>query len=76
MRTAALAAENKMRSETKSDNLKSEKFIADKTSMKVINLTPDQIKLWQAAAAPAVQEYIKAAGPVGQQLVDQVRKLY
>jgi TRAP-type C4-dicarboxylate transport system substrate-binding protein len=76
MQTAALAAENKMRSETKADNLKSEKFIADKTSMKVINLTPDQLKLWQAAAAPAVQEYIKAAGPVGQQLVDQVRKLY
>jgi len=76
MQTAALAAENKMRSETKADNLKSEKFIADKTSMKVINLTPDQIKLWQAAAAPAVQEYIKAAGPVGQQLVDQVKKLY
>lgn len=76
MSEGALAAEQKMRAETKDKNLASEKFIAEKTPMKVINLTPDQVKAWQKAAAPAIDEYIKSAGPVGQRLVDEVRKLY
>jgi len=76
MTKAARFAEEKMRGETKNDNLNSENFIKAKTTMKVINLTPEQIKAWQAAAAPAVQEYIKDAGPAGQRLVDAVRKMY
>lgn len=76
MGQAAMAAEQKMRAETKDKNLASEKFIAQKTPMKVINLTPDQVKAWQKAAAPAINEYIKEAGPAGQRLVDEVRKLY
>lgn len=76
MKEAALAAELKIRAETKKENLDSEKFIADKTKMKVINLTPEQVKAWQAAAAPAIDAYIKDAGPEGKRLVDEVRKLY
>jgi C4-dicarboxylate-binding protein DctP len=76
MGDAALAAEMKMRAETKKDNLDSEQFIKDKTSMKVINLTPAQIKSWQQAAKPAIDAYIKDAGPAGQRLVDEVRKFY
>ncbi|AWB35703.1 C4-dicarboxylate ABC transporter substrate-binding protein [Orrella marina] len=76
MSEAALAAENKIRAETKKENLDSEKFIAEKTDMKVINLTPEQVKAWQKAAEPAIDEYIKSAGPVGQELVEEVRKLY
>lgn len=74
--TAALSAENVMRAETKTDNLKSEEFIASETPMKVINLEPEQIAAWQKAAAPAVDAYIKEAGDAGQRLVDEVRKLY
>lgn len=76
MSEAALAAEMKMRAETKEKNLASEKFIADKTDMQVVNLTPAQLTAWQEAAAPAIDEYIKSAGPAGQRLVDEVRKLY
>ncbi len=76
MGDAALAAELKMRAETKKDNLDSEQFIKDKTSMKVINLTPAQVKSWQEAAKPAIEAYIKGAGPAGQRLVDEVRKFY
>jgi len=76
MGQAALAAEMKMRAETKDKNLASEKFIAEKTDMQVVNLTPAQLKQWQEAAAPAIDEYIKEAGPAGQRLVDEVRKLY
>jgi TRAP-type C4-dicarboxylate transport system substrate-binding protein len=73
---AALAAELKIRSETMKENLDSEKFIAEKTKMKVFNLTPEQIKAWQTAAAPAIEAYIKDAGPAGQRLVEEVRKFY
>jgi TRAP-type C4-dicarboxylate transport system substrate-binding protein len=76
MGDAALAAELKMRAETKKDNLDSEQFIKDKTSMKVINLTPAQVKSWQEAAKPAIDAYIKDAGPAGQRLVNEVRKFY
>ena len=76
MKEAALSAELKIRAETKKENLDSEKFIADKTKMKVINLTAEQINAWQTAAAPAVEAYIKDAGPEGKRLVDEVRKLY
>lgn len=76
MGDAALAAEMKMRAETKKDNLDSEQFIKDKTSMQVINLTPEQVKSWQDAAKPAIDAYIKDAGPAGQRLVDEVRKFY
>ncbi|MBB4305678.1 C4-dicarboxylate-binding protein DctP [Rhodobium orientis] len=75
MRDAALAAEEKMRAETKEKNLASEKFIADETEMQVQNLTPEQIAAWQKAAAPAVDAYIEAAGEEGRKLVEAVRGL-
>ncbi|MCW2306316.1 TRAP transporter substrate-binding protein DctP [Rhodobium gokarnense] len=75
MRGAAVAAEEKMRAETKEKNLASEKFIADETEMQVQNLTPEQIAAWQKAAAPAVDAYIAAAGEEGRKLVEAVRGL-
>lgn len=76
MSTAARTAEDEIRADTKSNNLKSEEFIASKTPMKVIHLTPKQIEAWQKAAAPAVDVYIKESGDVGKRLVDEVKKLY
>ena len=73
MRDASLAAEEKMRAETKETNLASEKFIAENTEMQVQTLTPEQIAAWQSAAAPAVEAYIEAAGDEGRELVDAVR---
>lgn len=75
MTTAARAAEQKLRNETKADNLAAEAFIAEKTPMKVITLTPEQMAAWQQAAQPAVQAYIDAAGEQGRELVDAVRAL-
>lgn len=76
MTAAARAAENKLRSETKNDNLSAEKWIAENTKMKVINLTKEQIAAWQAAAKPATEAYIASAGEEGRKLVEAVRKLY
>ncbi|MCC2596517.1 TRAP transporter substrate-binding protein DctP [Pusillimonas sp. MFBS29] len=74
--TAARSAEEAIRADTKSDNLKSEEFIRSETKMEVVQLTPEQVKAWQTAAAPAVDAYIKEAGDVGKRLVEEVRKLY
>lgn len=76
MTTAARAAEDKLRGETKAENLEAEKYIADQTPMKVINLTPEQLAAWQEASKPAVEAYIKGAGEEGRKLVDAVRALY
>lgn len=75
MTTAARAAEQKLRDETKADNLEAQAFIAEKTPMKVITLTPEQEAAWKQAAEPAVEAYIDAAGEQGQKLVDAVRAL-
>ncbi|PIE56132.1 MAG: C4-dicarboxylate ABC transporter substrate-binding protein [Desulfobulbus propionicus] len=48
-------------------------FVADK--IKVVNLTDAEEKQWQQLAEPVINEYIKNAGPLGQQLVDAARKL-
>lgn len=75
MTTAAVAAETKMRAETKDENLDAEKFIAANTPMKVINLSKEQIAAWQTAAKPATEAYIAAAGDEGRKLVEAVRAL-
>jgi C4-dicarboxylate-binding protein DctP len=76
MTEAARAAEFKMREETKEKNLAAEKFIAEKTNMKVTNLSPEQIDVWQKAAGPAVEAYIQEAGNDGRKLVEAVRAMY
>lgn len=75
MTTAARAAEEKLRNETKANNLAAETFIAEETPMEVIHLTPEQVQAWQEASQPAVEAYIKAAGDQGRELVETVRAL-
>lgn len=76
MSEAALAAENKMRAETREQNLAAEEYLAEKTSLQITHLDDDQVKAWQDAAAPAIDAYIKDAGPIGQKLVDELKKMY
>lgn len=76
MTTAARTAENTLRAATKDNNISAEKWIGANTKMKVINLNKEQIAAWQAAAKPATEAYIAAAGEEGRKLVDAVRKLY
>ncbi|MDX5359719.1 MAG: TRAP transporter substrate-binding protein DctP [Alphaproteobacteria bacterium] len=73
---AARVAEMDMRNKTKDDHMAAEKFLREETKTTVVTLTPEQVQAWQKAAEPAVDAYIKAAGPVGQELVDAVRALY
>jgi C4-dicarboxylate-binding protein DctP len=50
-------------------------FVRKETKMGVIDQTPAQIKAWQDASKPVVDLYIKAAGPLGQQMVDAAKAL-
>ncbi|MEA3250669.1 MAG: TRAP transporter substrate-binding protein DctP [Pseudomonadota bacterium] len=75
MNEAAIAAEQKMREETKTKNLAAQQFLADETDMQVKKLSEDQLKEWQKASEPAVQAYIDEAGETGRKLVDEVRKM-
>ncbi|MGC3872978.1 TRAP transporter substrate-binding protein DctP [Halomonas sp. GXIMD04776] len=75
MSEAALAAEKKMREETKAKNLEAQQYLAEETDMQVQELSEEQLNAWQKASEPAVQAYIKAAGETGQELVDQVRQM-
>src|SRR5690554_6831455 len=74
--TAARDAEQKIRAATKDENLESEEFIRSQTKMQVVTLTPEEIKAWQDAAAPAVDAFIQEAGEEGKRLVEAVKKLY
>lgn len=75
VKTASLTAETKLRNDTKSENEAAAEWLADGHAT-ITELTPEQLKAWQDAAAPAVDAYIKDAGEVGQKLVDVVRTLY
>lgn len=76
MGEAAKAAETKMRQETHEENMAAQKYLADKTPMTVTQLSPEELAAWQKAAAPAVDAFIKGAGPVGAELVKEVKAMY
>jgi len=71
--TAAARVEKELRD--KMGQLEADAFAFVKEKMKVVELTDAEMKEWQKLAEPVVQEYIKNAGPLGQQLVDAARKL-
>jgi len=71
--TAAARVEKELRD--KMGQLEADAFAFVKEKMKVVELTDAEMKEWQKLAEPVVQEYVKNAGPLGQQLVDAARKL-
>lgn len=71
---AALAAEEKLRAETKANNMASEKVIAEE-GMNVVHLTPEERAEWEKAAAPAVDAFLESAGEDGRKLVEAIRAL-
>jgi C4-dicarboxylate-binding protein DctP len=73
LETAAARVEKELRD--KMGQLEADAFAFVKEKMKVVELTDAEMKEWQKLAEPVVQEYIKNAGPLGQQLVDAARKL-
>jgi len=70
---AAARVEAELRDEM--SKLEAEAFVFCKDKMKVLELTDAEMAEWQKLAEPVVQEYVKNAGELGQQLVDEARKM-
>ena len=73
---ASRHAEELLRAETENDHASSEAWLRENTDITIVNLTPEQIEAWQAAAEPATQAFIDRAGEEGRQLVEAIRALY
>jgi len=73
METAAARVEKELRD--KMSQLEADAFAFVKDEMTVVELTDAEMNDWQKLAEPVVEEYVKNAGPLGQQLVDAARKL-
>jgi len=71
--TAASRVEKELRDEMSKLEADAFTFVQDK--MKVIKLGDAEMAEWQKLAEPVVQDYIKNAGELGQQLVDEARKM-
>lgn len=71
--TAAARVEKELRD--KMGQLEADAFAFVKDKMKVVNLSDEEMKAWKTLAEPVVKEYVKNAGPLGQQLVDAARKM-
>lgn len=73
METAAARVEKELRDQM--SQLEADAFAFVKDEMTVVELTDAEMKEWQKLAEPVVEEYVKNAGPLGQQLVDAAREL-
>jgi len=71
--TAASRVEKELRD--KMSKLESDAFAFVQDKMNVIKLGDAEMTEWQKLAEPVVQDYIKNAGELGQQLVDEARKM-
>lgn len=72
---AAQAAEMNMRANTEKANLDAEKWLAENTKMKVVNLTADELAQWKKMAEPSVEAFIQDSGETGKKLIEELRKL-
>ena len=70
---AAARVEKELRDEMSKLEADAFAFVSDK--MKVIELTEAEMSQWRKLAEPVVEEYVKTAGELGQQLVDAARKM-
>jgi len=59
----------------KMGDLEAAAFEAVGKEMKVIELTPEQLKQWQDSSADVVHSFVESAGPLGKQLVEAAKKL-
>lgn len=59
----------------KMGGLEAKAFEAVQGKIKIIKLTPDQLKQWQDSTGSVVETFKKQAGPLGKQLVEAAKKL-
>lgn len=67
---AARTVEVDLRNNTAKLNQEAKDFISEQTKMKVVDLTPEEIEAWRAAAKPTMERFAKDSGPVAAQVVE------
>ena len=74
MENAALEAEREMR--TRMETLERETLaLAEKHGMKLVELTPDELKQWKTCATPMLEAYLHRSGALGAQMMEAYRKV-
>lgn len=71
--TAAARVEGELRD--KMSKLEADAFEFVSQKMDVVQLSDEEMASWKKLAEPVVTEYVKNAGPLGQQLVDAARQM-
>jgi C4-dicarboxylate-binding protein DctP len=73
MEEAAARVEGKLRSEMQA--LEGEAFTYVQDKMNVVELTEEQLLLWQELSAPVTEAFVKNAGPLGAQVVEAAKSI-
>ncbi|MBE0530225.1 MAG: TRAP transporter substrate-binding protein DctP [Rhodospirillales bacterium] len=73
MTKAARRVETELRNEM--GQIEAKSFDAVRDKIKIIDLTPEQVKEWQKATASVIDTFIGTSGPLGKQLVEAAKKL-
>jgi C4-dicarboxylate-binding protein DctP len=73
MTKAARRVETELRNEM--GKLEQDSFNNVRDKMKIIELTPEQVKDWQKSTSSVIDIFVKSSGPLGKQLVEAAEKL-
>lgn len=73
MTKAARRVETELRNEM--GKLERDSFNNVRDKMKIIELTPEQVKDWQKSTSSVIDTFIKSSGPLAKQLVEAAKKL-
>lgn len=73
MTKAARRVETELRNEM--GKLEQDSFNNVRDKIKIIELTPEQVKDWQKSTSSVIDTFIKSSGPLGKQLVEAAEKL-
>lgn len=73
MEDAATRVETKLRGEMQA--LEEEAFAYVQDKMNVVELTEEQLLLWQELSAPVTEAFVKNAGPLGEQVVEAAKSI-
>lgn len=75
MTEAAIAAEEKMRTGTESENVEAAKWLVDEGHATVTELTEEQLAAWKEATQPAVDRFREESGEQGASLLSALDAL-
>lgn len=67
---AAREVEKELRDNTERLNQEAKEYLQKETKMEVVDLTDEEIKVWQEAARPTMTRFAEESGPLARQVVE------